>query len=342
MVYLPLSLDPASNTTFMLRSLAHGRPIVNGYSGQRPSFFTALVDTMAGFPSAESVKTLLDLPVRFVVAPAPIAAGDLPITERARFSGEVIYEIHSSPDLDSKLALPETPPLPAPASIPFGVGERSVYAVTWLSGPMSVSAGRITLEVRAGQDGARYELSATGVTADWLSTFFRADDRFVSQVDGQLRPLVFEQHLKEGSRQVDRRAMFDRPTRSMRVQQGSGPELSLPIQTDAFDPLALFFFARTLPLIPGSTVVLPMNDSTRNYLVELETGGAETISYAGVPTSVIRASPRIRRAGGASPAQITIWFEPAGARRPLRAEISGIPGVGAVRLELESGASGGV
>ena len=67
---------------------------------------------------------------------------------------------------------------------------------------MSVSAGHITLEVREGRNGARYQLGANGVTADWVSTFFRADDQFISQVDGQLRPLVFEQHLKEDSRVV--------------------------------------------------------------------------------------------------------------------------------------------
>ena len=175
------------------------------------------------------------------------------------------------------------------------------------------------------------------MTADWVSTFFRADDRFVSQVDDQLRPLVFEQHLKEGHRQVDRRAVFHRPARLVRVRQGTGPEISLPIQRDALDPLALFFYARTLPLTAGSTVLLPMNDSTRNYLVQLETAGEEVISYKGVQTPAIRATPVVRRAGGVSAGDITIWFETGPSRRPLRVDIAGLAGVGAVRLELESG-----
>jgi uncharacterized protein DUF3108 len=149
--------------------------------------------------------------------------------------------------------------------------------------------------------------------------------------------LVFEQHLKEGRRVVNRRAEFDRAARLVRVQQGSGPVVSLPIQADALDPLAVFFFARTLPLTPGSTVLLPMNNSARNYVVQLVTTGEEMISYKGGQTSAIRATPRITRASGALPTQITIWFEPAGARRPLRADIAGLAGVGAVRLELESG-----
>jgi hypothetical protein len=234
------------------------------------------------------------------------------------------------------LSLPETPPLPAPRSIPFAIGEKSTYSVTWTSGPMSVPAGRIVLEVRPGRNGARYELSAAGLTADWVSTFFRADDRFVSQVDDKLLPLVFEQHLKEGRRQVDRRALFDRGARAVRVRQGDGPELSLPIPPDALDPLALFFYARTLPLTSGSTVQIPMNDSSRNFIVEVPAGGEETISYNGAQMVAVRTTPQIRRSGDFSPARMIIWFERDGARRPLRADISGLVGVGGLRLELES------
>ena len=39
MLHLPLTID-IENTPFMVQSLEHGRPIVNGYSGQRPAFFS--------------------------------------------------------------------------------------------------------------------------------------------------------------------------------------------------------------------------------------------------------------------------------------------------------------
>ncbi|MSO56778.1 MAG: DUF3108 domain-containing protein [Acidobacteria bacterium] len=335
-VYLPLELDPASNTTVMVQSLTHGRPIVNGYSGERPSFFTALVDTMTRFPSAESLRTLLDLKVRFVVAPAPVSAGDLPMVETARFGDGVIYEIHDEPGLDSTLALPETSPLPEFVSIPFSIGEKAIYSVVWTRGPVSLPAGEIALEVRPGQNGARYELAASGTTAEWVSTVFRADDRFISQGDERLRSFPFEQHLKEGRRQIDKRAVFDRAARVVRLQQGSGPEVSVPISPDVLDPLAVFYYARTLPMTPGSAVRIPMNDSNRNLIVDLQVGGIETIFYKGVQTEAIRTHPRIRRAEGPSAAQLTIWYGRDEAKMPLRAEISGLVWVAAVRLELES------
>ena len=45
-LYLPLPLDK-ENSTFMVQSLEHRRPMVNGYSGQRPAFYTSVVEAFA-------------------------------------------------------------------------------------------------------------------------------------------------------------------------------------------------------------------------------------------------------------------------------------------------------
>ena len=57
----------------MVQSLEHRRRIVNGYSGQRPSFYGPLVEALNTFPSAEALLALHDSGVRFVVTPAPVA-----------------------------------------------------------------------------------------------------------------------------------------------------------------------------------------------------------------------------------------------------------------------------
>lgn len=335
-VYLPLELDPASNTTFMLQSLVHGRPIVNGYSGERPSVFPGVVDMMHGFPTAEAIRTLLDLNVKYVVAPGPLTIGELPLVERARFTDSVVYEMQESPALESSLTLPDTPPLPDPASIPFSAGEKMTYSVLWTSGPVRLPAGQIMLEVRPGKEGARYEFVASGTTAGWVSTFFEADDRFTSQVDERLRPRVFEQQLQEGRRQVTRRVRFDRGARVARVQQGTGPEIALPVPADALDPLSAFYYARASALTPGATLRIPVNDASRNSVVDFKVGGIETITYKNAPVETVRTTPAIVRAGSASPMRLTVWFSRDVSKMPLRAEITGLVGVGSVRLELES------
>ena len=98
-VYLPVAND-RRDTLPMVDSLQYSRPLVNGASGQRPSFYPALVDTMSTFPSAEALWMLHDLDVRFIVAPSALASapssdelrrgvlplGDTPLVERARFA----------------------------------------------------------------------------------------------------------------------------------------------------------------------------------------------------------------------------------------------------------------
>ena len=54
---LPVSND-LENTPAMVQSLEHHRALVNGYSGQRPSFYSKLVDTLSTFPSAEALLAL--------------------------------------------------------------------------------------------------------------------------------------------------------------------------------------------------------------------------------------------------------------------------------------------
>src|SRR5262249_20853699 len=122
-LYLPLTID-IENTPFMLESLEHGRPIVNGYSGLRPPFYRALVETLQAVRSVEAMWTLKDLDVRYVVAPAPIAPGIWPLVERARFDAakgvprRVIYEVVWTPEAEAKLGEPSVPTPPPVGTIP--------------------------------------------------------------------------------------------------------------------------------------------------------------------------------------------------------------------------------
>ena len=80
---LPLGLD-SDNTPARVQSLEHFRPLINGYSGQRPDFYPAVVDAVGGFPSDDAVVTLHDRGVQYVVTPLPMTtAPDSPEIGRA-------------------------------------------------------------------------------------------------------------------------------------------------------------------------------------------------------------------------------------------------------------------
>ena len=84
----------------MVQSLEHGRPIVNGYSGQRPAFFSSLVEGLAELPLADGAD---DAPrLRRPLCGEPGDPGRRwqpasPLVERARLDGGIVYELRWTP-----------------------------------------------------------------------------------------------------------------------------------------------------------------------------------------------------------------------------------------------------
>ena len=333
-LYLPLGLD-AENTPFMLESLQHRRPIVNGYSGQRPSFFTSLVDAMREFPSADALWTLRDLDVRFVVTTGPILppSGLTPLVKRATFANRTIYELIWTPAIEDGLARPAMPAPPAPPpTLPFAAGEVARYRVLWGSSPsMALSAGDVVLSVqspapplaRAGE-ALQFEMAAT--TAPWVSGFFDARDRFISLTGGDLLPMLHVQQIREGRRVLDRAAVFDYVHRVVRAGNGRPDAVEtapgLPLAPGARDPLSAFYYARAIPLAAGATLRFPVNDVGRSLTVELRAGHEEIVTAEGRSQPALRVEARIEYRIEHRPSpRATLWLSTDGRRIPLVIEI---------------------
>ncbi len=347
-VYLPLTLD-RQNSPFMVQSLEHGRPIVNGYSGQRPSFYTSLVDALAEPASIDARATLKELEVRFVVSPQPLegaGAPSSPFVEQARFDDALIYEVVWTPESEAALdevAIAEPPP---PGVAPFKVGERAAYDVQWLNGPLDLTAGRITLSVvepEARDRGPAGEVpdwvfDVALETAPWVSRFFEARDRFRTAADAQLKPLLHQRELREGRRSVDRVYAYDHAAR--RVASGDTPAaardvsaLSLPLPAGARDALTALWYIRTMPLAPGYALAMPLNEAGRNLALTVSVPARENVEIDGAPVAALRVEPRFtarvqRREGIES----TIWVSDDARRVPLMVEVAA--GFGRVRLKL--------
>lgn len=338
-LYLPLDAD-LGNTTAMVRSLEHRRPIVNGYSGQRPAFFMGLVDTLNLVPSADALWTLRDLNVRFVVTPSPVfVPPGGPLVERARFGRETIYQLRWTPDAEAAIPRPELPAPPAAGPLPFPSRERAVYRVMWLTGAaVGVAAGQATFTASTAGDAGLPLPSADAVrhfaveveTASWVARFFEARDRIETWTDASLLPVRQEQHLREGRRVVDRATRFDPATRS--VTTGDGPALPLP--RGARDGLSAFYYARALPLAAGYTARFPVVEGSRRYVVELTVERLERIAHAGGQVDAFRVSPRLSSSGGRAPSvRTTLWISADARRVPLVLEIE--TGFGSFRAELD-------
>ncbi|MFB3852495.1 MAG: DUF3108 domain-containing protein [Vicinamibacterales bacterium] len=352
-VYLPLGLD-AENTRPMVESLQHGRPIVNGYSGQRPPFFVPLVETMSAFPSPESLLMLHDLGVRFVVSDAAldvgavtagvVAAGN-PLVERARFGSTVIHEVRWNEDLEREIARASAPAPPEPGLVPFEAGERATYEVFWkgaggltlaagqavfvVDGPGTASAGRLGVPDDATVAGAAYRFTLDARTAPLVSRFFEAQDRFETWADSRVLPLLQHQHIHEGRRVLDRVTRFDAERGT--VETGTGPRL--PLAAGSRDPLAAFHYLRTIRLASGDTVRIPLSEGGRNLVVVVVVRSLESIEHRGVRVQAMRLTLVVEeRLQRRRPIEATAWLSTDGRRIPLIIEVSA--GFGDFRAEL--------
>jgi hypothetical protein len=338
-VHLPIALDVAS-TPAMVQSLEHRRPLLNGYSGQRPEFYNALVDTLSTFPSDDALMALNESGVRFIVTPAPVAPpspdASWPLVERARFVDGVVYELRWTPEIEARLAadLAVIPPPPGPA--PFAPGESARYSAFWAGAGVNLAAGEITLVVQP----PPYTLVAKADTAAWMARFFEAHDTFTTRTNAELMPQVHERDQREGSRHVRRTFVYDHGGRVIRIGRdashaASEAGVSLPLAEFARDAISAVFYARTLPLVDGDRYRIPVNEAGRSVVVDIEVTGRETITVQGRQVRAVKLDPRIRRrVERRRPVTAVLWLSDDERKVPLLMDIEAA--FGRVRLELIS------
>lgn len=346
-LYLPLTLD-RENTPFMVQSLEHFRPIVNGYSGQRPAFFAAIVDAMSDMASVDARAALHELGVRFVVSPTPVEAAGRPgspLEERARLADAVIYEVVWTPEREAALDDSSHAELPPPGPAPFARGESATYEAEWLGGPLQLPAGTLTLRTAPAADGtstaagaARWQFDAAVDTAEWVSRFFDAHDRFSTMADEQMRPLLHTRTIREGKRRLDVVYQYDHDRG--RVRSGadaaaaqSPSALGLPLAPGARDALTALGYFRSLPVAEGLAITIPVNEAGRGLTLDVVVGGREMVALPDGDHEALRITPRVSaRVERRQPVQVTMWMSTDGRRLPLIVEVEA--GFGRVRLKL--------
>jgi hypothetical protein len=102
----------------------------------------------------------------------------------------------------------------------------------------------------------------------------------------------------------------------------------------ARDPLAAFFYLRTLALTPGTSLQVPVNDNGRNLILDVKVVGVERITIGGREQEALRVTPVLRqRLERRQPIDLTVWLSHDARHIPLAADVRA--GFGTLRLELE-------
>jgi len=193
---------------------------------------------------------------------------------------------------------------PLPELIPFGVGERLVFALQY----GLIYAGDATLEVRniAVLDSVKsYHIFSMARSNKAFDLIFKVRDHHESFMDYEnLYSLRFEKHLREGNFRRDEIVNFDQK-KHLAVYKDK--EVKIPPNTHDF--LTAFYYMRTIPLIPGQAVFLANHSGKKNYPIYIKVLRKEKISVpAGdfecvVIEPVLKTSSIFKHEG-----KLTIWL----------------------------------
>jgi Protein of unknown function (DUF3108) len=337
-VYFPIGTD-RDDSAAMVAALEHGRPIVNGHSGQRPALYLTVVDQLATFPDSLALLTLREIGVRFVVAqarlPPSALPGASPLVERAAFDEGVIYELRWTPEIAAAFEEAENAgrvALLPPGPLPFQTGESSRYRVHLVGGPVTLPAGEAVISAeRAIDGGLRIRVRAT--TAGWVRSLFEADDELSAETDAQLVPRIYRESLNEGRRRIRRTVSFDPGAKRATVTNGDTAAVTLPLSIGARDPLSALFYVRTLPLALDFHAPVLVNDAGRNTTVDVKVLGEESITIGGRSYETWKLEPTlVARLQWREPPRAIVWVSRDSRKVPLLIRVSAT--FGTVDVEL--------
>ncbi len=160
-------------------------------------------------------------------------------------------------------------PLEYENHLPFAVGERLNYDISWLNLP---SIGKVSFEVRQqGYLGTRrvFELVAEAATVGAARAVFDLNDQFICYADVEsLMPVKTSLRLREGERTKQAMADFDWHAKVAKLDDGT----KVLLQPNTRDLVSLFYALRAADLKIGSSFTyyfLTANHHTRRLLIRV-------------------------------------------------------------------------
>jgi len=205
-------------------------------------------------------------------------------------------------------------------------------------------AGTAEFVVIDGGAPGHYRFELLAVTANWVSTFFEARDRFWTVTTADLFPVLHGQDLREGRRHVERVARFERDAHLVRVGSGTlenpAAGVSRALPPDARDPIGAMYFVRTLSWDREELRRLLISDLGMDLAVDVRASRAERVQAEGREQNARRLTIRMEYVTEHyKTPRATVWLSADARRIPLTAEVE--TDVGVFRMALVKYTPGG-
>lgn len=214
-------------------------------------------------------------------------------------------------------------PAAAPRGVPFAVGERLAYDVSWSNYVTAGTATATVVERRRVPGSTAYYIVAEGhptpLIARLFPVYYRADTLLHAT---SLLPERGSILGEEGRRRRLGVTTFERRAGRVRFEQTTTTVVRtvLPVPAETQDALSAFYVLRTKPLEAGRRLTMPVSDGGTLLWVEIVVDGREPVRSGLGSLEAWRLVPSIRDAGGNSwtDRRLTVWLSVDDRRLPLR------------------------
>ncbi len=215
-------------------------------------------------------------------------------------------------------------------------GERLEYRVSWTGG---IKIGELTMEtVKISDAKQEYELRARVKDSGLFHFFYPVNDSFVTTVAGPRRlPVSYRVIQKEGrGYEAKRLTRYDQVNGEIWYQKNDGTPKTYSVEGEVFNEFSSFFYTRMLPLLPGTSSIVPTFADGKRHEVVVVTGEEVRFRNTAVgDVNVLPVSPRMTFKGLYDKAGDTvIWITSDECRIPVRINSKIV--IGSLTAELVS------
>jgi hypothetical protein len=203
----------------------------------------------------------------------------------------------------------------SPVSVPFDVGEKFTYNVSWKVFDAAIATMAL-VERSLFQNEEIYEINATVRSTGIVSTLFKVIDVFESSFHTrELCSRQIAKNIQEGRRHRNTIVSFDPKTRQARMEDKdlNRPDLPVkrttsPIPGCVQDVISALYLIRTKNLRIGDLIHFPINDGGRTYDVGVEIQAHEEVRTPAGAFQTLRLEPKVFDGLFKSKGRMFVWL----------------------------------
>ncbi len=209
------------------------------------------------------------------------------------------------------LFLPSLPVMAGETILPFAPGEKLTFQLKW----SFIKAGKtiLTVEPRQKVEGElAHHLVMSTRTTSFIDKIYKVRNRVDSFVDEEVQhSLLFAQRQREGRTKRNIIVHFDWEKEQATYTRDDKAREPIDLLPGTVDPLASFYYLRTLDLKENMLVERPITDGKKNVVGWVHVWQKETIKVPAGTFETYRTEPVLRDARGvfekSADSKLTIW-----------------------------------